>query len=120
MKPRIIVFSSVRMSPLVLRETLHEMLKLEDESVSLEFWFYDDNDKVESSRLIREFCNNHEFPTRVLPKLELEPVSYQRTEQTHKWNSAIISRVIQIKNFAIAEFLKTDAQALFLVDADIC
>ena len=120
MKPRIIVFSSVRMSPQVLREMLHELFKLESETSSLEFWFYDDNDNVESSRLIQEFCSKQKLPTRVLPKLGLKTASYRRTEQTHKWNAEVVGRVIQIKNFAIAEFLQTDAEALFLVDADLC
>ncbi|MBI1763558.1 MAG: hypothetical protein HYR56_19205 [Acidobacteria bacterium] len=117
-RPRVIVFSPVRVASAVLREVLHDLRAAQQQRLALEFWFYDDNDDPASSQLLAGFCATH--PARVLPKLALEPAAYVRTEDAHEWKPNVVDRIIRIKNFALAEFLKTDAAALFLVDADVC
>ena len=115
----VVIFSPVRLAARVLRETLVELGALQQETVALAYWFYDDNVDPESSRLLREFCRQRHGNARILPGLELGSAIPDRNGSEHVWIRPLIDRVAAIKNLALAEFLKTPAEAIFLVDADI-
>jgi hypothetical protein len=116
--PKVIVFSPVRVTPGILRETLCDLRNLRREAVSIDFWFYDDNDNVDSSVLLNIFCSEHPLNSRILPKLSLPEVPYMISEETHNWDTQLVDRIIAIKNLAFSEFLKTEAKAIFMLDAD--
>jgi hypothetical protein len=105
----VIAFSPVRQGPEVLRLFLDQLGAQE-----VEVWAYDDNEDPESSKLLRS--------VRVLRRRELGEAHYLRTfaaDQTKRWSAEAIDRVARIKNLAIADFLKTDASHLFLIDSDV-
>ena len=77
-----------------------------------ESWFYDDNDNEKSSLLLQD--------TTVLAPIDIaQTTDYRRTPASHSWSGNAVSRVAAIKNYAIDQFLKTDATHLFLVDSDV-
>lgn len=119
-RPLVVVFSPVRLPVAVLRESLHELGGLRRQAVRAEYWFYDDNDDPESSRLLRDFRPDPPAPVRVLPRLVPGPTAYRRLARRHRWDGAAIERMTRIRNLAIREFLDAPARALFLVDADLC
>ena len=77
-------------------------------------WYYDDNDSGDSSYLLRMLKG-----CRVLGPIEVEKPVYDTSGETHAWSNQLVSRIAKIRNHAIQEFLKTDADALFIVDSDI-
>lgn len=117
--PLIVIFSPVRLSPEILRETLQALVQLTRETIRVEYWFYDDNDTPASSQLLHEFVDSQPATARLLPPVELQQSEYKRTAVTHEWNGALVDRISAIKNAAISAFLKTPAHALFLLDADL-
>jgi hypothetical protein len=119
-KPSIIIFIPVRLNHLILRESLHELCKLKTKKFNIEYWFYDDNDDQESKELLQNFKRFVSSPVRILPELNLIPVNFTCTEDTHRWKLETINRVINIKNNALQEFIKTKAEAIFLIDSDLC
>jgi hypothetical protein len=78
-----------------------------------ERWYYDDNDSADSADLLARGGG------RILPSTESEKPDYDTTGETHAWNPKLVSRIARIRNLAIEEFLKTDADALFIVDSDL-
>ena len=115
----VVVFSPVRLAAHVLKETLVELGALRQETVTLEHWFYDDNDDPESSRLLQEFCSHRCGRARILSDLALGSATPDRNGSEHVWTRPLVDRIAAIKNLALVEFLKTQAEAIFLVDADI-
>lgn len=114
--PEITLFSPVRQDPQILSLFL-QSLRQSSYPGKLSFWFYDDNDQEESRQLLLSFCE--ESGAEILPSLRFAPQAFIKTEETHQWNAAIVDRVIAIKNFAIARFLHTTAEYLFLIDTDL-
>jgi len=114
--PEITLFSAIRQDPEILFLFL-EALKRLSYPGKLSFWFYDDNDQHESKQLLLSFCK--ENGAEILPSLGFPIQAFIKTEETHQWNTAIVDRVIAIKNFAIARFLHTTAEYLFLIDSDL-
>lgn len=114
------MFSPVRMSPLILRETLYELSRLKRDSLNVEFWFYDDNDDFQSSALLKGFSGRPDTPALVLDKLDLADMKYEREERRHLWNAQLVDRIITIKNAALARFVQSKHDHIFMVDADLC
>lgn len=103
----VISFTPVRVEPQILRMHLQTL----ERQAFKESWFYDDNTDPNSSALL--------YGRQLLPKLDLPEGKYRRAADTHEWDAGAITRITNIKNFAIERFLETDAQALFLVDSDL-
>lgn len=104
---KIILFSPVRQD----HETLAEVLKSHAALKSISArWYYDDNEDQESSRLIAG---------QTIPKLDIGAERYDVAGDTHQWTNTLVQRIARIRNEAIKLFLMTDADALFIVDADI-
>jgi hypothetical protein len=120
MKPLIIIFSPVRLSSNILKETLNELSLLNSDNLILEFWFYDDNDDPESKILLQRFSHRHAFRIKILKSLDLGYSEFVTSEISHHWSNDNLDRIVKIKNFALRQFLDTSAEALFLVDSDIC
>lgn len=112
---KVILYSPVRLDPEILSLSLRAHSNLEGVS---EWWYTCDNTDVASMQLLYDVGD---VPgVRLLPSLpDSSESAFRGHEVPHVWNQKSISRVAQMKNFAIAEFLKTDADYLFLVDADV-
>lgn len=103
----VITFTPVRQKPDVLKLFLKRL----DEQ-GCESWFYDDNDDEKSSLLLQDWT--------VLPPTDIPSTTdYRRGVISHTWTGNACERVARIKNYAIDQFLKTDASHLFLVDSDV-
>ena len=114
--PEITLFSAIRQDAEILFLFL-EALKRLSYPGKLSFWFYDDNDQDNSKHLLLSFFQKSGAEIR--PSLGFPPQAFIKTEETYQWNTAIVDRVIAIKNFAIARFLHTTAKYLFLIDSDL-
>ena len=100
-----ITFSPVRQTPEILEVFLRH--------VEGQLWVYDDNVDPESSALLRE------SDALILPKIDLPEGGYGRDGSTHEWQAPAVSRVAQIKNYAIDRFMQTGEPWMFLLDSDV-
>src|ERR1017187_3817780 len=95
---KVILFSPVRDTP----EMVAEMLATHDELEGVaERWYYNDNDNPDSAELLR-LSNGH-----VLPHLPVLREEY-RKEDTHVWTRGLTTHMAQVRNHAIAEFLRSE------------
>lgn len=103
----VLTFTPVRQNP----EVLELFLRRLDEQ-GCESWFYDDNDNETSTGLLQDRT--------ILPPIDIpQTTDYRRSAEAHAWGGNSVPRVAQIKNYAIEQFLKTDASHLFLIDSDV-
>lgn len=107
---KIILFSPVRQDFDTLNLALGSHIGLKGVA---ERWYYDDNDEANSSDLLAR------GEGRILPRLEHGRETYDVTGETHAWTNKLVSRIAAIRNAAIQAFMKTDAEYLFIVDADV-
>ena len=75
-----------------------------------ESWFYDDNDTPSPLLADREVLPPMDLPSRE---------NYGRGAVRHEWPMGAVARVATIKNRALAMFLKTDHEFIFLIDSDV-
>jgi len=80
-----------------------------------ERWYYNDNDDPKSADLLLQLGGG----CGLLPSIDQPDEKYDVSGETHAWTNKLVSRIAAIRNAAIEEFLKTDADALFIVDSDI-
>ena len=110
----IILFSPVRQDAETFALTLQAHKALRG---IRERWYCDDNDDPGTTFLL-----NIDKGTRLMRCMDddgPEKPEYVTTGETHNWNGPLISHIAKIRNHAIEEFLKTDADALFIVDSDL-
>ena len=106
---KVILFSPVRQDFDTLNLALGSHVGLKGVA---ERWYYDDNDSADSSDLLGR-------TGRILDPIEFEKPEYNVSGETHAWTNKLVSRIARIRNQAIKEFLKTDADALFILDSDL-
>ncbi len=107
---KVILFSPVRQDAETLDLALGSHIALKGVA---ERWYYDDNDKATSSNLLARAGG------RILDPIEFDKPEYNVSGETHAWTNKLVSRIATIRNHAIQEFLKTDADALFIADSDL-
>jgi len=108
----VILFSPVRQDP----ETLDLALQSHTQLKGIrERWYYNDNDDPKSADLLLQLGGG----CGLLPSIDQPDEKYDVSGETHAWTNKLVSRIAAIRNAAIEEFLKTDADALFIVDSDI-
>ena len=103
----IVSFTPVRQTPAVLKEFLRRL----DQQGLADQWFYDDNTDPESSTLLED--------RNVLPPIDLPPSTYERGDITHLWEETTVSRVAEMKNYAIDWFNRMEFEAILFVDSDV-
>ncbi len=110
----VILFSPVRQDAETLALALcsHAALK-----GIRERWYYNDNDDPKSTGLLLQL--DPKGGCGLLAPIDAPYEHYDVTGATHAWTNKLVSRVAAIRNAAIEAFLKTDADALFIVDSDI-
>ena len=107
---KVILFSPVRQDFGTLNLALGSHVALKGVA---ERWYYDDNDSADSSDLLARAGG------RILDPIEFDKPEYNVSGETHAWTNKLVSRIACIRNRAIQEFLKTDADALFILDSDL-
>lgn len=111
---KVILFSPVRQDFDTLNLALGSHVSLWGVA---ERWYYDDNDSINSSDLVAK--TGGRITGFSLHLSEIEKPVYDTAGETHAWSNQLVSRIAKIRNHAIEEFLKTDADALFIVDSDL-
>jgi hypothetical protein len=105
MKPKIILYCPVRERHDVFAEVLESHRNL---AGVFERWYLDDNEDPKTSELLKG-----------KKTLRLTPALPQVAYQGHEWNAQLTARMSTIRNAGIQMFLRTDADALLMVDADL-
>lgn len=119
---KVILFSPVQVDSKTLSLVLRSHRALTGD---IECWYCDDNIDDESSKLLSFECGTDPRVSGVtsfyFPEIQASGPSQKdyRQGDTHQWNKTNIGRVAAIKNRVIELFLKTDAEYLFFVDADV-
>lgn len=115
---RVMVGSPVRQKPLILKEFLSSLEALESVSFQMIFCFVEDNEDLESTRLLEEFAERHSASE--LVRLDVgAKASYTCDESTHHWKEANVWKVAAYKDWILARAKQLDVDALFLVDSDL-
>lgn len=115
---RVLIGSPVRQKPEILDYFLTSLLRLEQNSLELCYFFIDDNnDELSSARLSRfmKEVNRVVIHSAHTP----DDHEYIRDETTHYWNDRLIWKVADYKNKIIQYALDLRFDYLFLVDSDL-
>ena len=93
---KVLIASPIRQKPQILQMFLKSLEQLNLDNIELEYYFVDDNEDIESIKVLNEFNNTHE---NVLIKnsseflISKEKEDYKR-ESTHIWKKSLIERII--------------------------
>ncbi|MDR0897091.1 MAG: hypothetical protein LBN04_04470 [Oscillospiraceae bacterium] len=117
MQPRILVGSPVCQKPAILRVFLAGLHHLESDGFTLDFFFVDDNQEAESSRLLRAFRREGSRVT-VLPAPPRD-APYHTDEVTHYWNDSLIARISAFKTHMMNYAVEQGYDFIFLNDSDL-
>jgi len=111
---KILVGSPVHQKPKILKEFLKGLSKLDTEGLEIHFYFIDDNEEVESSKLLAQFQRENKHV-----KVEKNTEGNVYNVASHHWKNEVIEKVGKNKdkmlNFAKAERF----DFVFLVDSDL-
>jgi len=115
-RKRVLIGCPIRQKPHILKEFLFSLQVLKKDTLDVAYYFIDDNDNPESSKLLSEFektapnVNIHRYES-VTP--------YICNDTTHHWSEKLVWKVADLKNSIIQVALMNAAEYLFLVDSDI-
>lgn len=114
---KILIGAPVRQHPVILNLYLLSLQRLDTENLLVDYFFIDDNDNQESSKILEAFgMNEHAL---VQKYSETATESYHKDEHTHYWTGSLIEKVADIKNQIIAKALNGGYDYLFLIDSDL-
>lgn len=115
-KPRVLIGSPIHQKPLILAEFLSSLLRLQQTDISIDYYFVDDNEDMQSSHLLREFSRKS---LNTFIEFSSNRNAYVRNETTHFWNEQLIWKVAAFKNSIIQYATKLEYDYVFLVDSDL-
>lgn len=118
---KILIGSPIHQKPNILKEFLISLDNLDLGNYDIYYYFVDDNEIQESSKLINEFADKHKNV--ILKKsneFNFEKIEkYECNSTEHKWKSSLINKIILFKNEIINYCTDNDFDYLFLIDSDI-
>lgn len=112
---KVIHFTPVRKQSEIVNLHLNSLRNLKCIDFDLSLTFFDDNVEKKSSEILKNFISKQENSKLWDINLSMSPV--KSTES--RWDGSAYKRITEIKDFILFEFLKTDAEFLFLTDADL-
>ncbi len=115
-KVRVLIGSPIHQKPIVLKEFLNSLLRLNVADIELDFHLVDDNDDDESSRLLQEFKNMGDH---IYLQSSGFHDAYIRNDTTHFWNTNLVWKVANFKNLMINRAQTLNYDYLFLIDSDL-
>ncbi|NGY89793.1 glycosyltransferase [Bacillus megaterium] len=115
-KKRILVASPIHQKPEILTLFLESLKHLQKEEMIVDFYFIDDNENVDSSRLLIQFQEC--IQSVIVEKSNYQDV-YSRDGQTHHWNEHLVWKVAGFKNSIIQYAKEKNYDYLILVDSDL-
>lgn len=113
---KILIGSPINQDPDILKEFLLSLANLQTDTMEIHYFFIDDNQNEESSRLLRHFAR---WKNDVAILSAKEDSIYIRTDFTHFWNDALIWKVARFKDMLIEQAKFEEFDYLFLVDSDL-
>lgn len=115
-KIRVLIGSPIHQKPMVLKEFLNSLLRLNIADIELDFHLVDDNDDEESSRLLQEFQSMGDH---IYLQSSGFHDAYIRNDTTHFWNTNLVWKVANFKNLMINRAQTLNYDYLFLIDSDL-
>lgn len=115
-KIRVLIGSPIHQKPIVLKEFLNSLLRLNVADIELDFHLIDDNDDEESSRLLQEFKSMGDH---IYLQSSGFHDAYIRNDTTHFWNTDLVWKVANFKNLMINRAQTLNYDYLFLIDSDL-
>ena len=111
---KILVGSPVHQKPLILKEFLHSLSRLETTGIQLHFMFVDDNENPESSKLLEAFKEKQANVT-LLPNTE----GAEYNPESHRWRDEVILKVGKNKDKILQKAKDEGFDFVFLADSDL-
>ncbi|WP_339268266.1 glycosyltransferase [Paenibacillus sp. FSL R5-0470] len=115
-KVRVLIGSPIHQKPMVLKEFLNSLLRLNIADIELDFHLVDDNDDEESRRLLQEFQSMGDH---IYLQSSGFHDAYIRNDTTHFWNTNLVWKVANFKNLMINRAQTLNYDYLFLIDSDL-
>lgn len=116
---KILVGTPVRQKPKILREFLFSLEHLEQNNITIDYFFIDDNDDVQSSELLKSFA------TKTTAHCLISSINFKEKQQfvcneiTHYWTDELTWKLASFKNLIIRHAIQEDYDYLFFIDSDI-
>ncbi len=113
---RVLLGSPVHQKPEILKEFLEGLSCLQQDSISIDYFFYDNNSQSESTELLKRFAAT---VSNTIIRSTYELTKYACDETTHYWNEELIWMVAGFKDEMISYAFENKYDFLFLIDSDI-
>ncbi len=116
MVERILIASTVRQKPAVLKEFLLGLAELDLSGLKFDFLFIDNNDEEDATWLLQTFGvpGSTTYLAREKPQQD-----YLCSEQTHQWTGDLVWKVASYKDSILQFTREKDYSHVFLVDSDL-
>lgn len=115
-KRRILIGSPVYQKPMILERFLDSLKAQNQNTITVDYMFVDDNVMMESKAMLHEFSPMGSS-VHIIPGDEKG--AYQCDEETHYWNDSLMLKVANYKNKIIDFALEHDYDYLFSADSDL-
>ena len=114
---KVLIGSPVRQPHDILVSFISFLKNIIKEDITINYFFIDDNDDLNSSNLLKNF--SQEIKDEVIIEEGEKIDTYVRTEDTHYWKENLIWKIAQYKNRIIQYAKENCYDYLFLIDSDI-
>lgn len=115
-KIRILVGSPVYQKPIILERFLDSLKAQNQNTISIDFMFVDDNIDIQSKAMLKDFSSVNSMVHIILGN---EAGAYNCDDETHYWNDHLMLKVANYKNKIIDFALEHEYDYLFLADSDL-
>ena len=111
---KVLVGSPIHQKPLILKEFLKGLSRLQTTGIDLHFMLVDDNENPASSALLETFKEEHDRVT-ILPNTE----GNEYNPESHHWRNEVILKVGKNKDKILQQAKEEQFDFVFLVDSDL-
>ena len=111
-----LVGSPVYQKPEILEAFLKSLIKLNKDTISIDYMFVDDNIDESSSKLLADFEREESLVIIIRAK---EQALYLCNDESHHWNDNLMLKVANYKNSIINYAIEKNYDYLFFVDSDL-
>lgn len=118
-KYRVLVGCPVRQTPEIFKEFLWSLSNLNQNTYTTDYYFIDDNDNEETSKLLKEFSDQTGTKCEIFHPSSTENNAYICNEEGHQWTHSLMWKVGRFKDRIIQYALDNAYDYLFFVDSDI-
>lgn len=116
---KVLIGGPICQKPNILKEFLNSLKHLNQKTISIDYFFIDDNKIEESSALLQNFMNEVSANKCRIIKNRVNSGDYVCNESTHCWNEDLVWKVANFKDLIIKKTIEDNYDYLFLIDSDI-